>query len=94
MDVVFAEDIAKGKEIDDEEKGPQDRALGHTSGDGGRVGTEGLELNELNFRLLGKKGEFANQVAENNSGFIKKYFQPHFALQHSALSTAIFCRKF
>ena len=29
MDVVFTEDIAKGKEVDDEEKGPQDRSLGH-----------------------------------------------------------------
>ena len=47
VDVVFAENIAKGKEVDDEEKGPQDGALGHTSGDGGRVGTEGLELDEL-----------------------------------------------
>ena len=28
-------------------EGIQDRALGHTSGDGGRVGTEGLELDEL-----------------------------------------------
>ena len=36
MDVVFTEDIAKGKEVDDEEKGPQDRALGHTSGEGRR----------------------------------------------------------
>ena len=47
MDVVFAEDIAKRKEVDDEEKGPQDRALGHSSGDRGQVGTEGLELDEL-----------------------------------------------
>ena len=28
-------------------KGPQDRALGHTSGDGRCVGTEGLDLDEL-----------------------------------------------
>ena len=47
MDVLFMKDIAKGNEVDDEEKEPQDRALGHTSGNGGQVGTEGLELDEL-----------------------------------------------
>ena len=47
MDVRFAEDIAKVKELDAEEKGPQDRALRHTSGDGGWLVTEGLELDEL-----------------------------------------------
>ena len=30
VNVKFAEDIAEGKEVDDEEEGPQDRALGHT----------------------------------------------------------------
>lgn len=40
MDVVFSEDIAKGKEVYDEEKGPQDRALRHTCGDGGRMRSE------------------------------------------------------
>lgn len=30
MNVEFAEDIAKGKEVDNEKKGPQHRALGHT----------------------------------------------------------------
>ena len=38
MYVVFVEDMVKGMAVDDEEKGPQDRALGHTSGNGGRVG--------------------------------------------------------
>ena len=30
VNVKFAEDIAEGKEVDVEEEGPQDRALGHT----------------------------------------------------------------
>lgn len=30
IDVIFTKDIAIGKEINDEEEGPQDRALGHT----------------------------------------------------------------
>lgn len=46
-DIEFAEDIAKGKEVDDEEKGPQDRALGHTRSDRGGLGFEGFELDEL-----------------------------------------------
>jgi len=29
-DVVLAEDVAEGKEVNDEEEGPQDRALWHT----------------------------------------------------------------
>lgn len=31
-DVTFAENITIGKEANTEEEGPQDRALGHTSG--------------------------------------------------------------
>ena len=30
VNVQFAEDIAEGKKVDDEQKGPQDRALRHT----------------------------------------------------------------
>jgi hypothetical protein len=30
VNVQFAEDIAEGKKVDDEQEGPQDRALGHT----------------------------------------------------------------
>lgn len=47
MDIEFAEDIAKGKEVGDEEKGPQDRALGHTRSDGEGLGSKGFELDEL-----------------------------------------------
>ena len=47
VDVEFAEDIAKGKEIGNEERGPQDRALGHTRRDRGGLGGEGFELDEL-----------------------------------------------
>lgn len=36
-DAVFVENITKGKEVNDKEKGPQDRALGHTSGNRGWV---------------------------------------------------------
>ena len=45
--VIFAEDTDEGNEVDDEEKGPQDAALGYTSGDEGRLGTERLELDEV-----------------------------------------------
>ena len=47
VNVKFVEDIAEGKEVDDEEEGPQDRALGHTSSDGGGDGFKGFQLNEL-----------------------------------------------
>ena len=36
LDIEFTEDVAEGEEIDDEEKGPQDRSLGHTCSDWGR----------------------------------------------------------
>lgn len=41
----FLEDIAKGRRY--MMKGPQDRAQGHTSSDGGQMRSECLELNEL-----------------------------------------------
>lgn len=47
VDTIFTENIAEGEEIDDEEEGPQDRALGHTRSDGGGLRGEGFELNEL-----------------------------------------------
>ncbi len=47
MNVKFTENGAKGEEIGDEEKGPQDRALGHTCSDWGGVRLEGFELDEL-----------------------------------------------
>ncbi len=51
MDVIIMENIAKGKEVNHEEKGPQDSALGHTSGDKGQLGTERLKLDELSVAL-------------------------------------------
>lgn len=42
MNVVFTEDGAKGEEVGDEEKGPQDRALGHTGSDWGGDRCEGF----------------------------------------------------
>lgn len=47
IDIKFAEDIAKGKEVGDEEEGPKHRTLGHTRGDRGGEGFKGLHLNEL-----------------------------------------------
>ena len=47
LDVEFAEDTAKGEEVDDKQKEPQDRALGNTGGDREGDGFEGLELNVL-----------------------------------------------
>ena len=38
--VVFTEDVAKGKNVNDEEQGPQDRALRHTCGDWEWMGSE------------------------------------------------------
>lgn len=46
-DVEFTEVMAEGEEVDDEEEGPQDGALGHTGGDWGGVGHKEFELNEL-----------------------------------------------
>lgn len=40
MDVEFSEINTKGKDINDQEKGPQDKAMGHTCGDRGRLGSE------------------------------------------------------
>lgn len=54
MNTVFAEDVTKWKDVDDEEKGPQDRALGHTGRNRESVGFVGFELNEL--RATGKIG--------------------------------------
>ena len=45
--VKLTENKAQGEEVSDEEEGPQDRALGHTRGDGGVLGAEGFKLNEL-----------------------------------------------
>ncbi len=47
MDSIFTENIAKGKGVNNEGKGPQDSALGHTSGDGGQLETERLKLDKL-----------------------------------------------
>lgn len=43
----FAEDITKGKEVGDEEEGPQNRTLRHTRGDRGGLGFKRLHLNKL-----------------------------------------------
>lgn len=40
IDIEFTENIAEGKKVDDKEKGPQDRALGHTCSDWGWSGFE------------------------------------------------------
>lgn len=47
MNLRKKKNMAKGKEVSNEEKGPQDRALGNICRDRGRLGLEGLELNEL-----------------------------------------------
>lgn len=46
ISVEFAKDIAKGKDVDDEEEVPQEWALGHTRSDSGRLGYERFKLNE------------------------------------------------
>lgn len=47
MDIESAKDYSKRKKIDNEKKGPQDRTLGHPSGNRGRLGSEGFKLDEL-----------------------------------------------
>ena len=44
---VFAEDVTEWKDVNDEEKWPQDRALEHTGRNRERVRFVGFELNEL-----------------------------------------------
>ncbi len=38
MNSMFSEDIAEREKVDDKKEGPQDRALGHTTVDRGRLG--------------------------------------------------------
>lgn len=40
VNVIFVENINNEKEANDEEKGPQDRALGHTTGNKGWLGSK------------------------------------------------------
>lgn len=48
MDIEFMENIAKGVEVVDEKKRPQNRTLGHTCSDWDGVGFKRFELHELN----------------------------------------------
>lgn len=41
------DDVTKGREINDEQKGPQDRSLGYTSGNSGGMRSEGFNLDVL-----------------------------------------------
>lgn len=47
VDIVFTENMTKGEDIDNEEQGPRDWAMGHTRGDWKRVGGKWFKLDEL-----------------------------------------------
>ena len=56
MDITFEEYIAKRTEVGDEKKGPQYRALGDTCSDGGGLGSEGFQMDELSAECSVEEG--------------------------------------
>ena len=40
LNVVFREDVVKRKDVNDEEQGPQDRAMGFSCGDWEMIGSD------------------------------------------------------
>lgn len=44
---IFVENITNGKEANDEEKGPHDKALGHTNGNKRWLGSKWFKLSEV-----------------------------------------------
>lgn len=59
MNIVFAKDVTKWEDVDDEEKWPQDRALWHTGRNRENVRFVGFELKELSAtgKIGGEPGE-------------------------------------
>lgn len=71
MIVMCTKNIDNGKEVNDENEGPQYRALGYTISNGGYLGTECLNLNKLSAARSDANGDKPIEKDEVRDGVLK-----------------------